>query len=147
MSLFICRLIICPDQTFLSLTTFVENISNICVGFINLGSPMDPLSCNTWPSRQRSNNACLARPRYTMTSRDHDPVPDRHLWPGDLVGAPTGRPGRGGTVVRLRPHFSDRGYDGPLLAALSRPTMDTSSVWAWGADGANKVRCSSQPQY
>ena len=92
------------------------------IGFINSGSPMDPLPCNTWPSRRRSDSACLGRPRYTMIGQDLDPVPDRHLRPGDLVRAPTGRPGRGGTAVRLRPCSSDQGYAGPLLATLSRLT-------------------------
>ena len=92
------------------------------VGFINPGSSMDPLPCNFWPSRRRSDSARLGRPRYTMTGRDHDPVPDQHLRPRDLVGAPTGRSGHGGTAVQLRPRSSDRGYTGPLLASLSRPT-------------------------
>ena len=117
---------------------------------------MDPLPCNTWLSRRRSDSARLGRPRYTMTGRNHDPVPNRHLRPGDLVGAPTGRAGRDGTAVRLRPRSSDRGYGGSLLSSLSRPTrsgrlgttdQDACSVWAQGAGGADKVRRSSQPQY
>ena len=82
----------------------------ISVGFINPGSPMDPLPYKTRPSRRRSDNTRLGRPRYTVTGQDHDPVPVQHLRPGDLVEAPTRRHGRGGTAVRLRPPFSDREY-------------------------------------
>ena len=118
---------------------------------------MDPLPYNTWPSRRYSDNTCLGRPRYTMTGRDHDPVPDRHLWPGDLIGGATGRPGRGRTVVRLRPPFSDREYDRTSTRCSfltdtvrdnwKRPTGNARSVWARGAGRADNVRRSSQLQY
>ena len=49
------------------------------VGFINLGSPMDPLPYKTRPSRRRNDSTRLGRPRYTITGQDHDPVPNRYL--------------------------------------------------------------------
>ena len=52
---------------------------------------MDLLAYKTRPSRWCSDSMHLGRPRYTMTGQDHDSVPDRHLRPGDLVGAPIGR--------------------------------------------------------
>ena len=56
---------------------------------------MGSLFRNTRPSRRRSNNARLGRPRYTMTGRDHDPAADPRSRPGGLVSAPTRRPGQG----------------------------------------------------
>jgi len=112
-------------------TRFLPHKTTPSYAFINPGSPMDPLPCNIWPGRWRSDSARLDRPRYTMTDRDHDPVPDQHLQLGDLVRASTGRPGCGGTAVRLRPRSSDRGYAGSLLASLSRPTRSglTGNDW------------------
>ena len=127
------------------------------VGFINPMSPMDPFLYKTRPSRRCSDSTRLGRPRYTMTGQDHDPVLDRHLRPGDPIGGATGRPGRGGTAVRLRPTFSDREYartsarysfpTDTVGADWERPTRDARSVWARGAGGADKVRRSSQPQF
>ena len=74
-----------------------------------------------------------------MTGRDHDPVPDRHLRPGDLIGGATERPGRGGTVVRLRPPFFDREY-GPLLAPLSRPTRSGTPARYGPGEQAEQIR-------
>ena len=51
------------------------------VGFINPGSPMDPLPYKTRLSRRRNDSTRLDRPRYTITGQDHDPIPDRHLQP------------------------------------------------------------------
>ena len=109
------------DVEEISICNNVPSINHL-VGFINPGSPMDLLPYKTRPSRQRSDSTCLCQPRYTIIGQDHDLVPNQQLRPGDLVRAPIGRPGCGGTVVRLRPPFSDRGYVGPLLAALFRPT-------------------------
>ena len=72
---------------------------NRVVEFINPGSPMNPLSYKTRPSRRCSDSTCLGRTRYIVTGQDHDPIPDWHLRPGDLVGAPTEKAARGGTVV------------------------------------------------
>ena len=47
------------------------------VGFINLGSPMDPLPCKTRPSRRRRDNMRLGWPRYIMIGWDNNLVPDR----------------------------------------------------------------------
>ena len=127
------------------------------VGFIDPRSQIDPLPYKIRPNRRRSDNTCLGRPRYTMTGQDHDPVPDRHLRPGDLIGGATERPSCGGTVVRLRPPFSDREYartsarcsfpTDTVGTDWELPTGDARSVWVRGADGADKVRRSSQPQY
>ena len=60
---------------------WVSTFGTNFVGFINPGSPMDPLPCKTRPSRRRSDNAGLGRPRYIMIGRDNDLVPDRKAWP------------------------------------------------------------------
>ena len=72
---------------------------NRVVEFINPRSSMNLFPYKTRPSRRRSDSTRLGRTRYTVTGQDHDPVPDWHLRPGDLVGAPTEKAGRGGTVV------------------------------------------------
>ena len=55
--------------------------SSTFIGFINPGSLMDPLPDKTRPSRRHSDNSRMGQPRYIMTGRDHDPVPDRKAWP------------------------------------------------------------------
>ena len=131
-----------------------QRSSGAPVGFINPGSPMDPLPCKTRPNRRRSDSTCLAWRRYIMIGQDHDLVLDRHLRSGDLIDGATGRPGRGGTAVRLRPPFSDREYDRTSARCSfptdtveddwERPTRDACSVWARGVGGVDKVRRSSQ---
>ena len=37
------------------------------VGLINPRFIMDPLPCNSWPSRRHSDSVCLGWPRYSMT--------------------------------------------------------------------------------
>jgi len=81
------------------------------VGFINLGSPMDPLPYKKLnPVDGIANNACLSGwPRYIMTGQGNDPVPDRKDWP---------RWGHSPTPTS----FFDQGYVGPPLMILPRPT-------------------------
>ena len=99
-----------PNANSCSVSSYYPPRYTLLVGFINPGSPMDPLPYKTRPSSRRIDSTRLGWPRYTMTGQDHDPVPDRHLRPGDLIGGAIGRPGRGGTAVRFRPTFSDREY-------------------------------------
>ena len=65
--------------------------------------PNGPASPQTRPSRWHGDSTSLGRPRYMTTGRGHDLAYDWRLWPRGLIGTPTGRPGRGGTVIQLRP--------------------------------------------
>ena len=118
-------------------------------------SSMDPLSCNIWPSRRHSDSARLGRSRYTITGRDHDPVPTstsgQETWsePRPEGLAEMGLQSDSDPVPPTEdmadlcsPLFLDRhGRD-----RLRTTDQDACSVWAQGASGVDKIKRSSQPQ-
>ena len=84
------------------------------VGFINLGSPMGPLTSKSAAQQTtlQQNVRLLGQPRYLTTGQKRDLVFDWKAWP---------RRGRRSLLILTR--LFDPEYTEPLLTALLQPTQ------------------------